>query len=96
MRNFKHSRREVMIGLAVLSAPATLINAGPAQAVNSPLRAQIIGGDKRPMVHAEGSKFGCYDPYGDFSAQANVSTEHLFLPWEEVDLSSQPADDAYA
>ncbi|EJZ17072.1 cellulase H precursor protein, partial [Rhizobium sp. Pop5] len=52
--------------------------------------------DKRPVVHADGIKFGAYDPNGDFGAQANVATEHLFLPWEDVDLETLRVADAYA
>lgn len=52
--------------------------------------------DKRPTIHAPGLKFGAYDPHGDFAQQTNVTTEALFMPWEDVDLSSLPAADAYA
>lgn len=52
--------------------------------------------DKRPVVHADGIKFGAYDPHGDFGAQANVATEALFLPWEDVDLETLRVADAYA
>lgn len=51
---------------------------------------------KRPAVHMPGLKFGAYDPHGDFAQQSSVSTEALFMPWEDVDLSSLPAADAYA
>ncbi|EFL88155.1 glycoside hydrolase family 26 protein [Ahrensia sp. R2A130] len=40
--------------------------------------------------------FGAYDPGGDFSSDTDVQIEHLFLPWEDVDLASLPAADAYA
>lgn len=52
--------------------------------------------DKRPVVHPNAVKFGAYDPHGDFASQETVSTEGLFLPWEDVDLSSLGAADAYA
>lgn len=52
--------------------------------------------DKRPVIHTPGLKFGVYDPHGDFAEQANVATEALFMPWEDVDLSSLPAADTYA
>ncbi|MDV4161711.1 MULTISPECIES: glycoside hydrolase family 26 protein [Rhizobium] len=52
--------------------------------------------DKRPVLHADGIKFGAYDPHGDFGAQANVATEALFLPWEDVDLETLRVADAYA
>ncbi len=69
-------------------------------------RAQGLGGlvnttaqtirDKRPIVHEGGIRFGAYDPHGDFSSQKNVSTEGLFLPWEDVDLDSLKLADTYA
>ncbi len=69
-------------------------------------RAQSLGGlvnttaqtirDKRPIVHEGGIRFGAYDPHGDFSSQKNVSTEGLFLPWEDVDLDSLKLADTYA
>jgi len=41
-------------------------------------------------------KFGVYDPEGTFSDDRGVDIEHLFLPWEDVDLESLPLADAYA
>jgi endoglucanase len=52
--------------------------------------------DKRPVIHEGGTKLGCYDPYGDFADEKRVTTEHLFLPWEDVELSGLPAADEYA
>lgn len=52
--------------------------------------------DKRPVVHSDGVKLGVYDPNGDFASQMNVATEHLFLPWEDVDLETLKTADAYA
>lgn len=52
--------------------------------------------DKRPIVHPGQVKFGAYDPHGDFSEQKDVTTEHLFLPWEDVDLATLGVADAYA
>jgi beta-mannanase len=52
--------------------------------------------DKRPTLHADGIRFGAYDPHGDFGTQTGVATEHLFLPWEDVDLESLALADAYA
>jgi endoglucanase len=48
------------------------------------------------VLHADGSKFGCYDPYGDFKDDRRVATEQLFLPWEDVELSTLPAADEYS
>ncbi|WP_429812957.1 glycoside hydrolase family 26 protein [Ensifer sp. B1-9] len=52
--------------------------------------------DKRPVMHPGGTKFGAYDPHGDFGAQGDVTTEALFLPWEDVDLASLRTADEYA
>ncbi len=52
--------------------------------------------DKRPIIHDDGPKFGAYDPYGDFSEEKKLSTEHLFLPWEDVELEGLGEADAYA
>ena len=52
--------------------------------------------DKRPVFHPGGTRLGAYDPHGDFGDQTDVSTEHLFLPWEDVDLESLRLADAYA
>lgn len=52
--------------------------------------------DKRPVLHADGIRFGAYDPHGDFTSQKGVATEALFLPWEDVDLDSLKLADAYA
>lgn len=81
--------------LAALVMPSLMIYNHSAFAQEA-LRSSIIAGDKRPIIHGDGPKFGVYDPNGDFSAQSNVSTEHLFLPWEDVDLTSLPVADAYA
>jgi endoglucanase len=40
--------------------------------------------------------FGVYDPDGAFSDDPEVSIEHVFLPWEGVDLDTLRAADAYA
>jgi endoglucanase len=40
--------------------------------------------------------FGVYDPYGDFSDDPEVEIEHLFLPWEDLLLSSLVDADQYA
>ncbi len=40
--------------------------------------------------------FGAYDPSGYFENDADVSIEHVFLPWEDVSLSSLISADQYA
>lgn len=41
-------------------------------------------------------KFGVYDPEGAFSSRTDVDIEHLFLPWEDVELTTLYQADAYA
>lgn len=63
---------------------------------------QVTGGgtysirDKRPLRPDGGLRFGAYDPWGDFGSDSNVQTEALFLPWEDVDLSSLEMANSYA
>lgn len=40
--------------------------------------------------------FGAYDPEGDFSADPEVTIEHVFMPWEDVNLNSLLDADIYA
>ena len=40
--------------------------------------------------------FGVYDPDGQFSNDRDVDIEHVFLPWEDVDLTSLIDADKYA
>lgn len=40
--------------------------------------------------------FGAYDPAGDFSADPELTIEHVFLPWEDVTLESLYQADIYA
>ncbi len=86
----------ITLTLMSLAVPSGLALYASSAFAQEALRASIIAGDKRPIVHGDGPKFGVYDPHGDFSSQTNVSTEHLFLPWEDVDLTSIPAADQYA
>jgi len=55
-----------------------------------------IPSDKRPVINPPAVTFGAYDPHGDFSEDANSKIEHLFLPWEDVDLSTLAMADEYA
>ncbi|KXF75663.1 beta-mannosidase [Paramesorhizobium deserti] len=55
-----------------------------------------VPSDKRPVITQSSIDFGAYDPHGDFSADPNSKIEHLFLPWEDVDLSTLSIADEYA
>lgn len=90
------SRRQLvrMSLAAAIGVPA--IGAGALRSQEDLLAGRDLRTDKRPLLRSDGLRFGCYDPYGDFSGENRVATEHLFLPWEDVDLSSLPAADDYA
>ncbi|AYG69819.1 MULTISPECIES: glycosyl hydrolase [unclassified Rhizobium] len=52
--------------------------------------------DKRPIITPQSLPSGAYDPNGDFSNDPNPKIEHLFLPWEDVDLATLGVADSYA
>ncbi|MDK1377613.1 MULTISPECIES: glycoside hydrolase family 26 protein [unclassified Sinorhizobium] len=52
--------------------------------------------DKRPVLNQDSIDFGAYDPHGDFGEPSQSKIEHLFLPWEDVDLSTLTLADNYA
>ena len=89
------SRRNILCGSLGAAASASLLTAPSAFAQVSGA-GQVVPKDKRPITHPGGLQLGVYDPYSDFQDESSVATEHLFLPWEDVDLSSLPAADAYA
>lgn len=43
-----------------------------------------------------GLPFGVYDPDGQFEADKEVTIEHVFLPWEDVNLTTLLDADQYA
>ncbi len=64
----------------------------------TPMLAQTAGSarDNRPTVYSDSFAFGAYDPHGDFGDDRNVKIEALFLPWQDVDLSTLRQADDYA
>ena len=58
--------------------------------------ALAAGEGARPLAQPNGLFFGAYDPHGDFGNDSLSTIEHLFLPWEDVDLTSLAAADSYA
>ena len=90
------SRRNLLLASGGAAISAAILPAAARAAANADLESRDLTRDKRPVLHANGSKFGSYDPYGDFSSEKSVATEHLFLPWEDVELASLPAADEYA
>src|SRR3954468_9935564 len=61
-----------------------------------PASAGSPAGTDPVQTNSAASAFGSYDPYGDFTNDKTASIEELFLPWEDVDLSTLPLADAYA
>src|SRR5262245_42630871 len=43
-----------------------------------------------------GVLMGAYDPYGTFANDAKISIEHIFIPWQDVNLASFDQSDKYA
>ena len=52
--------------------------------------------DNRPITYSGSVAFGAYDPWGDFANDREVKIEALFLPWQDVDLTTLQAADDYA
>lgn len=91
------TRTAIAVSLTTLFLAGTVLAASiprgiPAKATTH--RGQVA--DKRPIIGAGSVIFGAYDPHGDFIDDANSKIEHLFLPWEDVDLSSLSVADEYA
>lgn len=74
------------LGLFYSSAMALAAEPTP---INSPV-------DNRPFIYADSVPFGAYDPPGNFTNDKFPKIEHLFLPWEDVDLSFLYQADSYA
>lgn len=89
------NRTSRTIGFAL----ASLMLSGAVLAASSPggragNAAETI--DKRPIFTQDSITFGAYDPHGDFEEQSASRIEHLFLPWEDVDLTTLNIADEYA
>jgi beta-mannanase len=77
-----------LLGSAVLSG--AVLAAGETSGTGN------IFHDKRPVIGANAVTPGAYDPHGDYTNDSNSRIEHLFLPWEDLDLSTLALADAYA
>lgn len=94
------TRRGMLRGTAAMALAAAL---APIAALTRPAAAQPDGlagrdllRDKRPVLHDGGTRFGAYDPHGDYSAKSALVTEHLYLPWDNADLRDLDGVDDYA
>jgi beta-mannanase len=65
-------------------------------AVLAPAQSSGAAPDNRPIVYPNSSAFGAYDPHADFTDDGNVKIEALFLPWQDVDLTTLRDADDYA
>ena len=94
------TRRGILRGTAAAGMAAALTpiatSVRPAMAQPAALAGRDLLRDKRPVLHEGGTLFGAYDPYGDFSEEDGLATEHLFLPWEDVELEGLVLADDYA
>ena len=59
-------------------------------------KADSLFHDKRPIITPQSLASGAYDPNGDFTNDPNPKIEHLFLPWEDVDLTTLSTANDYA
>ena len=55
-----------------------------------------VAEDNRPIVYPDSVAFGAYDPHGDFTDDRKPRIEGLFLPWQDVDLTTLREADDYA
>lgn len=91
-------RRTTKVGIwsgALAASLALGLGASLAQGMSLP-PVEPVGQDTRPIPSGDSYAFGAYDPHGDFSADKTPVVEGLFLPWEDIDLSSLPLADEYA
>ncbi len=95
-------RRRMLAGLlAAAAAPVALTalgklgwGAGELLADNS----AAVGAypAKYPQINHPGIPLGAYDPHGDFKNYSGVKIEHVFMPWQDVELSALYTADLYA
>jgi beta-mannanase len=82
-----------------IMAAVTCAAIGVGLAIGSPLSGTAEQGQytgKRMVLTEDSIRFGAYDPHGDFAGESRASIEHIFMPWEDVDLSDLQRVDAYA
>lgn len=49
-----------------------------------------------PESETKTLRFGVYDPYGTFANDPTIGIEHVYMPWQDSDLSSLKSVDAYS
>jgi len=101
MENKYMKRRRMLASLlAAAAAPVALTalgkfgwGAGELFAGNSPAGPYSA---KYPQINHPGIPLGAYDPHGDFKNYSGVKIEHVFMPWQDVELSALYTADSYA
>jgi beta-mannanase len=88
--------KSVLAGAAAPIALTFLGKLGWGADIISPPGAGGAYPPKYPRIGLPSVPLGVYDPHGDFASFPSVKIEHLFMPWEDVDLSNLQAADAYA
>lgn len=87
--------RAGMLALGLSTAISALAFQIPsvAQVASTPHQALVRKASKelRPTL-----PFGVYDPHGGFRRETSVAIEHVFLPWQDVDVQSLHNADSYA
>lgn len=93
----KKTSRAIALSIATLAlSGAVLAASNPRGIPSATSSAKAPFADKRPITTQASIDLGAYDPHGDFGNDADAKIEHLFLPWEDVDLSSLVIADEYA
>lgn len=93
-------RRRVLVNmLAAAAAPVALAVLGRLGWGEGELFADSTVGNfpaKYPRISHPGIPLGVYDPHGDFKDYPSVKIEHVFMPWQDVELSALYTADTYA
>jgi beta-mannanase len=92
---------ETVIAVKTIASPwiaaALAVSTSVAGALAASLGTAAAPHDNRPVAHsASPVVIGAYDPHGDFSDDGNIKIEALFLPWQDVDLTTLRGADDYA
>ncbi|MDQ0323390.1 beta-mannanase [Pararhizobium capsulatum DSM 1112] len=95
MKN-NRSRMAIALSIVTLVLTGTVLAASTIRGIPNGNPQGGQHSDKRPIIGDGSVTFGAYDPHGDFGNDSNSKIENLFLPWEDVDLSSLTDADNYA
>ena len=88
--------KAVAFGICISLASGALLAATGSETMAPDASVPSMPLDKRPVVAPPSIRFGAYDPHGHFTDDTSSGIEHLFLPWEDVDLGTLALADEYA